>query len=197
MSMSMSYTNLNENMFKLENDDVFNEPVSIDRAKVLLKLDYDKFKSLIWIDDNNNENGEFWSKPDTYIHCCKKFLLNVINNDGINMMLYKYSSKMSDCGRMYVKAFGVQSLQKQLRGYLTGDTLIDIDMINCHPTILLYICKRFYPNSSWVELTKYVNCRKWYLNKYNLEKTDILKMMNSNYSSTKLNLEKEFKLIQS
>jgi len=197
MSMSMSYTNLTENMFKLNIDDVFNEPVNLNRAKVLLKLDFSKFKSLIWYDENNNENGEFWSKPDTYIHCCKKFLLNVINNDGINTSSYKHSIKLRDCGRMYVKAFGVQSLQKQLRGYLTGDTLIDIDMINCHPTILLYICKRFYPNSSWVELTKYVNCRKWYLNKYNLEKTDILKMMNSNYSSTKLNLEKEFKLIQS
>jgi hypothetical protein len=194
--MSMSYTNLNENMFKLNIDDVFNEPVNLDRAKVLLKLDFSKFKSLIWIDDNNNENGEFW-KPETYIHCAKKFLLNVINNDGINNSSYKYSTKMRDCGRMYTKSFGVQSLQKQLRGYLTGDTLIDFDMINCHPTILLYICKRFYPNYTWVELTKYVNCRKWYLNKYNLEKTDILKMMNSNYSSTKLNLEKEFKLIQS
>ena len=195
MSMSMSYTNLNENMFKLNIDSTFNESINLDKAKILLKLDYDKFKSLIWVDNNNNDNGEFW-KPETYIHNCKKFLLNVINNNGINTSQYKYSTKMIDCGRMYVKSFGIQSLQKQLRGYLTGDKLIDFDMINCHPTILLYICKRFYANYSWVELSKYVNTRKCYLKKYKLDKKDVLKMMNSNYISTKLKLEQEFKLIQ-
>lgn len=194
--MSVSFSNLNESMFKINIDDVFNEPVDLERAKILLQLDYDQFKSLIWVDDNNNDNGEYW-KPQTYIHNCKKFLLNVINNNGINTTGYKYSTKLNDCGRMYVKTFGVQSLQKQLRGYLTGNKLIDFDMVNCHPTILLYICKRFYGNYSWVELSKYVNTRKWYLNKYKIDKVQILKMMNSNFVSTKLNLEKEFKLIQS
>ena len=199
--MSLIVSNLtditNTNIFKLFNTSVnFDESVDIHRARILLKLPYDKFKSLIWIDENNNENGEFWNNPDTYIHCCKKFLLNIVNNDGINTNSYKYSTTLKDCGRQYVKKFGIQSLQRQLRGYLTGNTLIDFDMINAHPTILLYICKRFYGGYSWLELDKYVNNRQSYLDKHGTDKLDILKIMNSNFVSTKLNLEREFKLIQ-
>ena len=195
-STSISYIDINNSMFKLNIGETFIEPIDIDRAKILLTLDYETFKSLIWVDDNNNENGDFW-KPETYIHNCKKFLLNVINSDGINKACYKYSTKMLDCGRQYVKTFGVQSLQKQLRGYLTGELLTDYDMINAHPTILLYLCKRFYPNHQWVELNKYVKTRKWFLKKYKVEKSNILIMMNSQKSCTTLGIEKEFKLIQS
>lgn len=193
-----SYTNINESMFKLNIDQQFNEPINIDKAKKLIRLPDYKFKSLIWVDNNNNDNGEFW-KPESYIYCCKKFLRHVINNNGINTNKYKYSTKLIDCGRMYIGTdlkFGVQSLQKQLRGYLTSDTLIDFDMVNAHPTILLYICKRFYNNYDWDELTKYVKCRKWYLNKHKIDKTTILIMMNSNKLSTKLNIDVEFKRIQ-
>ena len=195
-STSISYIDINNSMFKLNIGETFIEPIDIDRAKILLTLDYETFKSLIWVDDNNNENGDFW-KPETYIHNCKKFLLNVINSNGINKACYKYSTKMLDCGRQYVKTFGVQSLQKQLRGYLTGELLTDYDMINAHPTILLYLCKRFYPNHQWVELNKYVKTRKWFLKKYKVEKSNILIMMNSQKSCTTLGIEKEFKLIQS
>ena len=195
-SMPMSYTNITESMFKLNNAETFEEPINIQKAKILLKLDYEQFKSLIWVDDNNNDNGEFWNQ-ESYIHNCKKFLLKVVNAGGINKNSYKYSTKMIDCGRMYVKSFGVQSLQKQLRGYLTSDKLIDFDMINCHPNILNYICNRWYKNYSWVELINYVHNRQSYLDNNNLTKVDILKMMNSNKISTKLKLEQEFKLIQS
>ena len=192
---TVTYTNQTNNMFKLIINTTFNEPIDIDRAKILLKLPYNDFKSLIWVDDNNNENGQFW-KPETYINCCKKFLLDVVNNNGINTTSYKYSTKLQNCGRQYVKKFGIQSLQKQLRGYLTGNLLYDFDMINAHPTILLYICKRFYCNYSWLELEKYVNDRQTYLIKHKTNKTDILITMNSNKSSIKLNIDREFKLIQ-
>jgi hypothetical protein len=182
-------------MFKLNIDQQFNEPVDLERAKVLLKIPDSKFKSLIWVDDNNNDNGEFWN-PDTYIRCAKKFLLEVVNNNGINTNSYKYSKNMIDCGRQYANKFGVQSLQKQLRGYLTSNKLIDFDMVNMHPTALLYICKRFYPHYQWTEITEYVNNRSNYLTKYKLDKIKVLKMMNSNFLSTKLNLDQEFKSIQ-
>jgi hypothetical protein len=200
MSMSnscQSYTNINESMFKLNIDNDFVEPINIDRAKKLLKLPDDKFKSLIWVDDVN-ENGENF-KPEVYIYYCKKFLQNVIDNNGFNINKYKYSSTLQNCGRMYVDndvKFGVQSLQKQLRGYLTAGTLIDFDMVNAHPTILLYICKRFYSDNHWTELNEYVIDRANYLLKHKVDKTTILIMMNSNKLSTKLNIDVEFKRIQ-
>ena len=129
ITMSKSYTNFTESMFKLKNQkDIFIESINLERAKILLNLDDDKFKSLIWIDDNNNENGQLWSTDD-YIKSVKKFLLRVINQNGEQENTYKYSVKMLDCGRMYVNKFGIQSLQKQLRGYLTGDRLIDFVVI--------------------------------------------------------------------
>ena len=191
----VSYTNLNESMFKLNLDDTYIEPIDLDYAKVLLTLDYNTFKSCIWSEENSNENGEYW-KPETYIHCAKKYLLNAINNNGLVKSSYKYSVKMLDCGRQYVKSFGIQSLQKQLRGYLTHKTLIDFDMVNAHPTILLYLCKRFYPNYEWTYLNKYVKARKWFLSKYNVSKTDILIMMNSKTINTKIPIDKEFKTAQ-
>jgi len=196
ITMSKSYTNFTESMFKLKNQkDIFIESINLERAKILLNLDDDKFKSLIWIDDNNNENGQLWSTDD-YIKSVKKFLLRVINQNGQQENTYKYSVKMLDCGRMYVNKFGIQSLQKQLRGYLTGDRLIDFDMCSAHPTILYYICTRWYRDYEWTELKKYVGDRDSYLKQHKLTKIDVLKMMNSCRLSTKLKLDQEFKLIQ-
>ena len=56
ITMSKSYTNFTESMFKLKNQkDIYVESINVDRAKILLNLDDDKFKSLIWNEENNND----------------------------------------------------------------------------------------------------------------------------------------------
>jgi len=51
----------------------------------------------------------------------------------------------------------VQSLPKAFRSFFMGKTTTDIDMVNCHPVILSYICKK--ESISCPKLYEYVKNR--------------------------------------
>lgn len=51
----------------------------------------------------------------------------------------------------------VQSLPKEFRSFFMGDSTTDIDMVNCHPVILSYICKK--ESISCPKLYEYVKNR--------------------------------------
>jgi hypothetical protein len=97
---------------------------------------------------------------------------------------YKYHGSRLD-GRLY-GVNSIQGVKKEIRGFLTEGITTDIDMVNCHPTILLELCLKHEfecPN-----LKLYVNDRDTYLKKImdddNLTrenaKKKILKSTNSN-----------------
>ena len=51
---------------------------------------------------------------------------------------YSLSTPLESGGRLYC-GYSIQSLPKEIRGFLMTHTT-DIDMKNCHPVILKYIC---------------------------------------------------------
>ena len=55
-------------------------------------------------------------------------------------------------------------------------------MKNCHPTILLYLIKKYYPNETnlYPILENYIENRNQWLNEYKCDKLEIIKCMNSN-----------------
>ena len=54
---------------------------------------------------------------------------------------YTFTEQSNGEGRQYCGG-SIQGLNKIVRGFLFGDCTTDIDMVNAHPTILLYLCKQ-------------------------------------------------------
>tara|TARA_R110002153_G_scaffold57352_2_gene157797 strand:+ start:192 stop:2468 length:2277 start_codon:yes stop_codon:yes gene_type:complete len=69
---------------------------------------------------------------------CRKAL----KNDCKNTVSYKFSSKHSDSGRLYAEGGSLQNVKRQFRGLLSHNTAVDFDVVNCHPVLLLHLCRR-------------------------------------------------------
>lgn len=67
----------------------------------------------------------------------------------------KYNRK--DSGRYYIEKYGLQSINSKLRGRLVNGFVQDIDMVNCSPTILVHLAKKY--NIDHKYLLDYVNNR--------------------------------------
>ena len=127
---------------------------------------------------------------------------------------YKYSNKNNDSGRLYAIGASLQNVKRQFRGLLSHSTAVDFDVVNCHPVLLLHLCKRH--GISCDRLMDYVQNRNDRLNDF-CESDDItrskakmlfLKSMNSEWKTLKkdkkvkiknsffLNFDSELKRIQ-
>lgn len=75
-------------------------------------------------------------------------------------------------------ALGLFSLRREIRHTLTNNLFIDIDIVNCHPKLLLEIAQK--NNIKLEYLNEYVNNRQYYLdlvmNKYNCNKDQAKKL---------------------
>lgn len=72
----------------------------------------------------------------------KRFCASVIKGRGqiIRTYAYSISTPLDKGGRLFC-GLSVQGLPKPIRGFLMSHTT-DIDMKNCHPTLLLYLCRK-------------------------------------------------------
>ena len=88
-------------------------------------------------------------------------------------IIYK---KKCSYGRTFCRwSAGLQSLRKEIRHTLAKDYYIDIDIVNCHPVLLLQILKmNKYETIKYI--SKYVSNRDEYINliieKYNVSRDD-------------------------
>jgi hypothetical protein len=151
----------------------FTEVVDVKACKYLLTLDETTFKNEFWEEGELNESGEKW-KFEPYYKRIQEYCIDAIKNNGKFTMNYKTSNNKN--GRIYTKTMGLQGFQFRVRGLLTRDIYKDYDMVNAHPSILLYVTNKYKIRNSM--LTDYVNNRSEILEKENLTKRDILMMMN-------------------
>ena len=180
----------------------FSEKLDVSKSVFLKSLNIDDLIDLVWSEDEYNKDNEKWNK-DTYIKQIGDFLTKVIKKNGsIDNQQYKYSSILKDKGRQYIKRFGIQSLQHDLRDFLIRHRYFDLDMVNCHPSILNYLVKEWFPNSVFPKLDYYCNNRDEILgDNKDVIKRQILTALNwdkpINSDNDFLNeLDKEFKIIQ-
>ena len=90
----------------------------------------------------------------------KEYLKSILhqvrkNNEKLKVT---YSHKNILFGRVYANKTSYQSLSKSIRHTLGNSRYVDVDMVNCQPTILYYLCRanRIYcPKLEW-----YVNNRE-------------------------------------
>lgn len=171
----------------------FTDIVNVTKAKYIYNLTLEEFKFKFWKDSEVDENGRSY-KLKTFYNLVRKFCGEVIRNkiDDKDYALinrkYRYSNGKN--GRIFVNGFGVQSLQGNLRKFLTGDYLLDIDIKNCHPNILYKLVLEYNQNHEhqleYYLLEKYCKHRNDVLDKEGFDKTQMLVCLNSDKISTNL-----------
>ena len=86
-----------------------------------------------------NPNSKYEkSEQQEHFNLIKRYVASALK--GKQKHTYKFSSKSED-GRMFAGS-SVQGLDGIVRGYLFQGVTTDVDMKNCHPTLLEFICKK-------------------------------------------------------
>ena len=159
----------------------FTEYLNKDAVDYICSLSVKQLKDIIY--DNteiSNQNGDTYDTK-TYIKMVMNYLKEMKKNNYVMKKSYKYSTSLAKNkeGRLFVKGFGVQSLQFMLRGFLLKGLWFDYDMRNAHPCILLKMVENEKADLNTMHLTEYVRRRNKTLKNKKLTKIDILKSINS------------------
>ena len=161
-------------------------------AKKLAYISFEQFLSFYDDDCEANENNEIQDKHIQY-YLLTSYCKTMLKNNCKMPISYKYA-KNKDSGRIFVDgSLGIQRIWNKFRGLLCNDIMIDFDMCNAHPTLLLYICKQNHITSSCLQT--YINNRQMIFDNLctddNLDKTSskilIIKAINDNQYITKYN----------
>ena len=88
-------------------------------------------EKLKYILENNNFNEEVNNLARNYY--------NSLDNDGCKKIIYKQTS---DKNRYYGDSSCLTYLKKEIRDSILPKNIKDIDMVNAHPVILNYLCKK-------------------------------------------------------
>lgn len=149
------------------------ERIPLDKALFLNDMTFSQFKPHSKRCSNDIERKEQFDK-------IKRICREVIDGLGVVEREYSYSKQMGDSGRLFSN--GIQGLMREFRGFLMGDTTTDIDMVNAHPVILRYICRKH--NINCPNLEYYINNRDKVLSSFDKltrdeAKTLFLKSLNN------------------
>lgn len=132
----------------------------------------------------------------------KNFCETNIKTRGETKRIYSYTlcTPLEVGGRLYC-GNSIQNLSSKIRGFLMNGISTDIDMKNCHPCILKYLCNLH--NICCPYLTFYVENRDNILLEYGNDfKKEFLKCVNDSQRNLKMrdefsrNFDKECKIIQ-
>ena len=146
------------------------ESVPFNRVVELLKSNV--IEDLIY---NRERPSEDWRVQDFMT------LLEFFQNNGKVKRYYKYAkSDEKNEQRLYtVDGLGLQLLKSELRGYLCQDDYLDIDISNCHPTIIHEMMKE--DNEECELLNDYlINKDKWRRQYDNIKELIIQQINDSN-----------------
>ena len=172
---------------KYINDDPiikFTERINCKKAMCIARLSNSEIKKLFWsaneIDKHNNKKWA-WTP---YLNSIRSYLKSANSKNGIVEKTYKYGKTNYD-GRLYVNQFGLQSLQNKIRNYICNDYYNELDIVNCHPSLLVYLCEK--KGIQCTTLKHYLSNRDELLKQHNLTKTDILIAINTDANRKKTN----------
>ncbi len=119
-------------------------------------------------DDDNNTNDDMFIQYKMLSEYCKDMILNKY----VKTQIYLYA-KDKTYGRTFVSGYGLQRIWSYIRGVLCNNIMLDLDMKNCHPCILKYICD--INNIVCINLDSYIKNRDHLLNEFinsdNIDKT--------------------------
>jgi len=136
-------------------------------------LDENAFWNKLEVD----QNGRGWDLKTFYSEVrkfCSEVIRNRVKDKDYALIKRKYRYSNSKNGRIYSCGFGIQSLQGNIRKFLTGNYLLDIDIKNCHPNILYKLVLEYNEKHddklSMMYLENYVKNRNKVLKEHNFDK---------------------------
>lgn len=115
----------------------FFENHNSNKINTINNLTFHQFKELYEISNLNSDKIKLKDLKEIYKQIkdyCKTSMLSNYNTK----KLYRYSNT-TNTGRLF-GLNSIQSIPKFIRGYLCNELATDIDICNCHPVILKYIC---------------------------------------------------------
>ena len=115
----------------------FIEKHDIRKINFLANISYKYFKEICGDKCKNEEERKL------KYNVLKSFCKRNISNNGVTTHTYKYSLVTPERtgGRLFC-GNSIQGLKKDFRGFLMDGVTTDIDMVNCHPVLLRYICRK-------------------------------------------------------
>ncbi|MBV6486001.1 MAG: hypothetical protein KFKLKKLM_02630 [Flavobacteriales bacterium] len=162
---------------------------TVECPKKLLKFVFDNIKPILkyYLESKHLQNmdDETEQKMNNQEKILKK-LLYIINN--INNIINKYGFKNGDNkGRVYLEEVGFQFLLGIIRNHTLKDICDDIDIKDCHPTILNHLLIKYgIPNKY---LQERIDNRDEFFVKHNIDKNEFFKIMyNQEYKGSSTNL---------
>jgi len=171
---------INNNMNESKHFLKYTENLNKDAVEYLCNFTDKQLKDLVYDGcEIFDENGDKYNVKN-YIKSVITYLKDVKKNNYTITKRYKYSQSLLKHkeGRLFVKNFGIQSLQYRLRGFLLNGLWFDYDMKNAHPSLLLKMVQDDDNELETMYLENYIKNRSKVLQKYQLDKIDLLKSIN-------------------
>jgi len=160
------------------------ETLDLRACKYISSLTFKQFKEQYctgnWKDD---QTDVFATDVREYQRRINGMCSRLVSKEGLHHPTYKFG-KNSTVGRLYIEEGGLQCLSKQLRYLLSTTGMIDYDIVNCHPVIMLWICDAI-GSLKTPYLDEYVNNRAKVLEETGKEKLGMLIMLNKDYNNPK------------
>ena len=173
---------------------IYEDKVNVKKARYIVNLKFKDFIDTFWCEDTSKSKEDVKTHYAKVFEYCLEVLDNVKDNQEYVILkrTYKYG-KDSTNGRIYVRGgLGIQNFQGNVRKFLTEDYLLDIDIINAHPSILLKIVKDNDLSVPTFYLEQYVNNRDEIIKKNKFTKLELLENLNSDKCSSKNKFIKSF-----
>ena len=144
----------------------YEERYDMNKLKFLNSLSLDTYTKLIH--KESAKKTDIKSNFETF----RKFVSKCITNNGEIQPVYSQNCLR---GRFYARSPSIQQLSKHIRGFLCSEISTDIDIKNCYPVILKYICNK--NNILCPDLTYYVEHRDEIFKEYKSECEEIKKQI--------------------
>ncbi len=136
------------------------------RINKIMKLEDKFFMDNVFDKDETKQDGHTWDEEE-YIKFIKDFFRNLYIRQGKKTITYKKNRQMESLnikrGREYA-SYGGQSLQNDIKGWIYKDLYTDYDIVNCQPTVLLYLTNKYFPDVKTYYLNNYIRDRENCLN---------------------------------
>ena len=111
-----------------------------------------------------------------------KLYYESLNKKGQKKVIYNQSKENKN---RYFGGICLTSIKRKVRNSIMPNNILNIDMENSHPRILLYLCKKHKINCE--KLNEYINNRKYFLSKISDNKKEaktlILQMLNGGFKN--------------
>jgi len=162
----------------------FRECANVEAAKYVTTLALGEYTEQ-FLNSDSDEKNKTAAEVKANFNMVRAICREVIQTGGkAREVEYKYGKESPKSGRIFAHGKGgIQRVSRALRSMMSMPDMVDYDMANCHPTILLWVCKSL--DLPTHHLGEYVQDRPRILEETGKSKTDMNTILNKDYNKAK------------